>query len=156
MKRNEFSVTIDAPVRRVWDVLWNMESYYQYTAPFCEGSSVITTWQEGTEVRFLDASGQGTWGRIVKSQAPHRMWIEVLGVIHQDGRIDTSTEQARQWKGAVERYKLREKDGRTLLEVEADIRRELLDHFLKAWPAALGIVKELSEMRHDAVRKAGM
>lgn len=156
MKRKEFSVIIDAPAQLVWDVLWKVESYYQYTAPFCEGSSVITTWQEGTEVKFLDASGQGTWGKIVKNQPPHRMWIEVLGVIHRDGRMDTSTEQARQWKGAVERYELREKDGSTLLQVEADISRELMDHFLEAWPAALSIVKELSEKEYDTVREVGI
>lgn len=156
MKRNKFSVAIDAPAQRVWDVLWNMESYYQYTAPFCEGSSVITSWQEGTQVKFLDASGQGTLGKIVRNQPPYRMWIQVLGVIHQDGRTDTSTEQARQWKGAVERYELREKDGHTLLEVEADISRDLMDQFLEAWPAALSIVKELSEKEYDTVREAGI
>lgn len=145
MIRKEFSVTIDAPAKRVWNVLWNMESYYQYTSPFCEGSRVITTWKEGTEVRFLDASGQGTWGRIVKNQPPHMMWIEILGVIHQDGSVDTSGEQARQWKGAIEKYKLQKKDGSTLLQVEADISPELMDDFLRAWPAALDIVKELSE-----------
>src|SRR5690625_4798650 len=89
MKRNKFSVAIDAPSKQVWDVLLNMESYYQYTAPVCEGSSVITSWKEGTQVKFLDASGQVTLVKIVRNQPPYRMWIEVVGVIHQDGRTDT-------------------------------------------------------------------
>lgn len=153
MKRNEFSITIDAPAQRVWNVLWNMETFSQYTSPFCEGSRVITTWQEGTKVRFLDASGQGTWGEIVKKQPSNYLWIEVLGVIHQDGRKDTSEDKTRQWKGAIERYTLRERDGSTRLQVEADISRELLDHFLKAWPTALNIVKDLSERRNEPLKE---
>lgn len=72
-QEKEFLVATDVPAARVWNVLWNMESFYQYTSPFCVGSSVLTSWQEGSEVRFLDLSGQGSWGRIVKNQPYGRM-----------------------------------------------------------------------------------
>ena len=38
MERKEFKTAIDAPKEKVWDVLWNDETYRQWTTPFSEGS----------------------------------------------------------------------------------------------------------------------
>lgn len=72
-------------------------------------------------------------------------------MINPNGEVDTSSDQARQWKGAIERYELQGKEGRTILQIKAD-SQELMDHFEKAWPAALSIVKELSEKEHNDLK----
>lgn len=144
MERKEFSVVINAAKEKVWEVLWDVESFAQYTTPFCEGSFVETTWEEGSEVRFLSTDGFGTLAIIRKNDPPDLMLIEIIGII-KDGIVDKSSESAEKWKGAIEKYTLTsEKQGVKLL-VEADISDEIMGDFEKAWPQALDIIKRLSE-----------
>jgi len=42
MERINFSISIDAPKEKVWNVLWNDSSYRKWTSVFAEGSSVVT------------------------------------------------------------------------------------------------------------------
>lgn len=146
MKRHTFSITIDAPREKVWDVLWNDKTYRQWTAPFSEGSYAETDWQQGSNVRFLGTDGNGMVSTIRKRTDNEYMFIEHLGMV-KDGVEDIESEAIQPWKGAEENYTLSTMDGKTELTVETDIAEECLDEFQAIWPQALQQVKELSEKR---------
>lgn len=144
MKRKEFRITIDALTKKVWKVLWSDKTYPTWTAPFAEGSYAETDWKEGSKVLFLGPNGNGMISRIKTRKEPTYMSIEHLGII-VDGKEDTSSEEVKDWAGAMENYTLEDKDGKTKLTVEVDIAEDYLDSFEKAFPQALQKVKELSE-----------
>ncbi|RFN59940.1 SRPBCC family protein [Marixanthomonas ophiurae] len=144
MKRKEYTVTISASQEKVWEVLWSDETYRKWTAPFAEGSYAETDWKEGSKVLFLGPNGNGMISGIKTRNEPTYMSIEHLGII-VDGKKDTSSEEVKDWAGAMENYTLEEKDGKTKLTVEVDIAEAYLNSFEKAFPKALQIVKELSE-----------
>ncbi|PVW16419.1 SRPBCC family protein [Marixanthomonas spongiae] len=144
MKRKEFETTIDASKEKVWLVLWSDETYPKWTAPFSEGSYAETDWKEGSKVLFLGPNGNGMISRIKTRNEPTYMSIEHLGIII-DGKEDTSSDEVKDWAGAMENYTLEEINGKTKLTVHVDIAEAYLDSFEKAFLQALQKVKELSE-----------
>ena len=54
MEKMNFSVSINAPKEKVWNILWDAESYKKWTAAFTEGSDVVTDeWKEGSRFYLL-------------------------------------------------------------------------------------------------------
>jgi len=147
----EFKILINAPRAIVWNVLWGDETYPKWTAAFCEGSIVETTWEEGSQVKFLGPNGSGIISRIKKKDPQHLMFFEHIGVV-EDGVAHTESTEAQTWQGATENYTLSQVDTaasseyeKTKLHIETDITEEYLERFEKSWPKALQKVKELSE-----------
>ena len=144
MEKTKFSITIDAPREKVWDTLWNDESYRAWTSPFSEGSMAKTDWQKGSKILFLDGKGSGMVSKIADKKPNEFMSFEHLGEI-RDGVEDTTSEKVKAWAGAHENYTLKNVDGKTELEVEMDINDEWKDFFANTWPLALDKLKELAE-----------
>ncbi|MHA4843627.1 SRPBCC family protein [Flavitalea antarctica] len=143
----EFTKTIHAPREKVWKVLWNDDTYRQWTAPFSEGSMAVTDWEKGSKVLFVDGSNSGMVSLVADKVPNEFMSIKHLGVV-QKGVEDLESEEARQWAGAMENYTLQQSNGGTELKVTlsgADIPKEFENYFLDAWPKALDKLKELSE-----------
>jgi len=143
----EYSIVIDAPREKVWNILWADETYRAWTAPFSETSYAQTTWEKGSKVLFLDGKKSGMVSKIADN-VPN----EYMSIIHQgiviDGVEDTSSAEATQWAGSYENYILKNTAGGTELRVEmggAVIPDEFEQYFKDAWPKALAKVKELSE-----------
>ncbi|WP_447636867.1 SRPBCC family protein [Flavobacterium microcysteis] len=146
MKRQEFSIELDAPREKVWDILWGKETYPQWTAPFSEGSRAETDWKEGSKVLFLNADNEGMVARIAKHIPNEYMSIEHIGVM-MDGIEHTENEKSNDWAGALENYTLKTVNGKTLLLVDMGVTEEYEDFFNETWPVALGKIKELSEKK---------
>lgn len=49
-----YEVEINAPIEKVWDVLWNSETYNAWTKFFAPDSSMRTDWKVGGKTYFLD------------------------------------------------------------------------------------------------------
>lgn len=144
MRREEFKIVIDAPREKVWNVLWGVETYPIWTAPFSEGSKVETDWKEGSKVLFLDASNGGMVARIAKNIPNEFMSIEHTGMI-ENGVEKANDEKHKEWEGSLENYTLKTVDGKTHLTAEMDVTDEYEEFFKNVWPLALGKIKELSE-----------
>ena len=145
MERLNFSVNINAPREKVWEVLWDDSSYREWTGVFGEGSYAETdNWREGTKVKFLAQNGEGMLSLISANKRNEYMSFKHLGMI-KDGVEDTDSEEVKKWSGAIESYTLQGHDGSTTLNIEMDITPEHKEYFDKTWPKALDRVKALSE-----------
>lgn len=146
MEKMNFSIDINAPKEKVWEVLWGDTTYNKWTSAFAEGSHAVTDWKEGSKVLFLDGKGSGMVSKIESKKENEFMSFKHLGEV-KDGVEDTTSEKVSQWAGALESYRLKETNGITLLEVEMDITDDFKDYFNNTFPKALDVVKELSESK---------
>ncbi|UOK43890.1 MULTISPECIES: SRPBCC domain-containing protein [Flavobacterium] len=144
MKKEKFTVVIGAPKEKVWNVLWNDDTYQKWTSVFSEGSKAVTDWKEGSKIHFLDANNDGMNSLIDKCIENEVMNFKHIGVIKNgiEQPLDADTEK---WSGSFENYALSETDGITTLNVEMEIIPEYQDYFNKTLPLALDLVKKLSE-----------
>jgi uncharacterized protein YndB with AHSA1/START domain len=147
METLNFSTNINAPREKVWEVLWNDDTYRKWTSAFMEGSYAETdNWKEGTKVLFLGPGRSGMVSTVAKNKKNEFMSFKHLGEI-KDGVEDTESEKVKQWAGATENYTLSDENGKTKLDValEVDSRSDFKDYFQKTFPVALEKVKELAE-----------
>jgi hypothetical protein len=147
MEKLNFSTKINAPREKVWEVLWNDESYRKWTSAFMEGSYAKTdNWKEGTKVLFLAPDGSGMVSTVARNKENEFMSFRHLGEV-KDGVEDTESEKVKQWAGATENYKLTDENGKTKLDVALDVESnsDFKDYFEKVFPIALEKVKELAE-----------
>lgn len=144
MNKSSFSIKIKAPKEKVWEVLWNDETYRKWTSVFSEGSHAVTDWKEGSKVLFLSPTGDGMFSTVAKNIPNQFMSFKHLGVI-KNGEEQPLDEETKKWSGALENYTLKESDGTTELIVEMDISEDYEKFFKETFPKALEKVKELSE-----------
>jgi uncharacterized protein YndB with AHSA1/START domain len=145
MQKHQFTTTINASKEKVWQVLWNLDSYSAWTSAFSEGSQAETDdWKKGTKVLFTDGKGSGMVAMIEDNVPNEFMSFRHIGEL-KDGVEDTTSEKVQTWAGSLESYSLKENNGNTDLVVEMDINEEWLDYFVKTWPVALEKIKSLVE-----------
>lgn len=144
MERIYFKIEIDAPKEKVWNVLLGETTYPVWTAPFAEGSRVITDWQIGSKALFVNAEGDGMISKIAEHIPNEYISIHHLGM-YMNGVEDYESEEVKKWTGAIENYKLSTKDDKSLLSVELDTTEDHKSYFEEKWPIALEKVKELAE-----------
>jgi uncharacterized protein YndB with AHSA1/START domain len=144
MEKLNFQISINASRNKIWDVLWNDETYRKWTAVFSPGSYAVTDWQEGSKTLFLSSDGSGMVSTIAKNIPFEFLSIKHLGFV-KNGIEDTESEEVKKWAGALENYTLKEAGESVLLEVSMDMNDEYKDYFLKVFPQALQLVKDLAE-----------
>lgn len=144
MKKLEFSITINASPKKVWDIITGKETYDQWTKVFAEGSTVETDWKKGSKALFLDGKGSGMVSEIAESIPGKFLSIHHLGEV-KDGVEDPTTYQGEEWGDALENYTLKEVDGKTVWLVEMDMNEEYAQYMEDTWPLALAKVRELAE-----------
>lgn len=140
MEKLKYRITINAPREKVWEILWNDDTYRKWTSAFSEGSHAVTDWKEGSQVLFLDSDGRGMVSRIARSIPNEYMSFEHLGEVN-----GAATTEAANWAGAKENYTLKAVDGKTELSMDMDIEEEYKEMFSKMWPIALDNIKRLAE-----------
>jgi uncharacterized protein YndB with AHSA1/START domain len=151
MEKLNFSININAPKGKVWEVLWNKDSYKKWTKAFSEGSDVKTDdWKEGSKVLFVDGSGSGMVSMVASNKPNEYMSFKHLGEVH-NGVEDTTSDKVKQWAGSTENYTLKESNGGTELLIDMDISAEFKDMFEQMWPKALQNVKDLAETRPQSI-----
>lgn len=144
MEKLLFSISINAPKQKVWEVLWEDETYGQWTSPFAEGSVAITDWKEGSKVLFTAPNGEGMVSIIEKKVDTKFMSFKHIGML-KDGKEDTESDAVQAFAGSHENYTLDEKDGVTVLTIEMDTAEEYKKYFQETWPLAIEKLKTLSE-----------
>ncbi|SHL85052.1 SRPBCC family protein [Flavobacterium xinjiangense] len=140
----EFKIEINAPREKVWDVLWEEETYKKWTSVFGEGTYALSDWKEGSKIHFLSPSGDG-----MNSIIYQKIDNEYIAFMHlseiknfQEMPIDDPNQE---WSGAMETYLLTENKGVTVLEAKMDSVEKYVDYFRITFPKALDLVKKFSE-----------
>ena len=144
MEKQHFSILINAPRETVWQILWDDQSYREWTAVFSEGSRAETDWKKGSKVLFLGGSGEGMVSKIEENIPNEFMSIKHLGIV-KDGIEDMDSEEVKKWEGTMENYTLLDLNGKTELIIDIDITDDHKDYFQTTWPKALQKVKEMAE-----------
>ena len=144
MKTLNFSIQINAPKEKVWNVLWDDITYRKWTSTFSEGSYAVTDWEEGSKVLFLSPGGGGMFSIIAKKVSNKFMSFKHLGTV-KGGEEQPEDEETKSWSGATENYSLDDKNGGTELTVTIDITEDHESYFKETFPKALESVKTLAE-----------
>lgn len=144
MRTIEKSIKINAPKEKVWEVLVNSDLNQTWYAVFSEGTFAETDWKIGSKVIFADKSGSGLVGKITENEFCKVLSIEYTGTLEQ-GREDTESDSAIEFKGAHEKYVLAEQENFTTLEIASDMNEEYFDSMFDMWDKALLKIKELAE-----------
>ncbi|MFB9078809.1 SRPBCC domain-containing protein [Flavobacterium procerum] len=144
METLKFNSSIKASREKIWDVLWNDESYRKWTSAFCEGSYAESNWNEGDKIYFLGPSGAGMNSMIETKILNDYMAFKHLGEV-KDFKEVPPNEETEKWSGAMETYRLTQKGDEVELEVAVDVIEKHIDYFKEAFPKGLEVVKELSE-----------
>ncbi len=144
-----FEISINAPVQKVWDMMLGQETYKEWTSVFEPTSYYEGSWDKGTKMKFLGASGDGMISEVAENNLCKFISIKHLGEIH-DGVEDTTSEAVRKWLPAFENYTFTDKDGATQLEIDMDMAsspesKAMKEMFEGMWPKALLKLKEICE-----------
>lgn len=142
----KYSITINAPREKVWDIMLGDETYRQWTDVFSPGSYYQGDWSQGSRIVFVgpdpetDKEG-GMVARIKENRLHEYISIE------QYAMISNGVEENFPGDGKIyENYTFSDKDGGTLVEVELiDLPDEYKGMFEESWPTALEKLKELAE-----------
>ncbi|WP_134092091.1 SRPBCC domain-containing protein [Olivibacter sp. XZL3] len=146
MKTMEFTKEIKAPAQKVWDVLWNENTYSKWTKAFNPNgdSRMESDWQVGGKTRFLDDKGNGMVSTIKTKNEPYDIVFEHLGEV-MDGKEDTTSEKVQTWAGSLEEYHLVESNGVTTLSASVQVDEEWADMMSNGFIEGLEIVRKLAE-----------
>lgn len=148
MSKMHFSVTINAPAQKVWDVMLGDKTYREWTRGFNpDGESYFEgDWSQGSHMRFLgpdkDGNIGGMFSTVEESRPGEFISLQHLGEIQGDKEIPSET-----WR-STEKYSFVEKDGKTTVDVDLEgdkIPEEFVAMFEDAWPKALEKLKALAE-----------
>ena len=149
MNKLHFAIDVNAPKQKVWDTMLQDSTYREWTRPFNQnGSWYEGDWNAGSTIRFLgpDDSGKvmGMVARIRENRPHEYVSIEHVGMIN-DGKEDTTSDEAQKWRPALENYTFSEKNGVTRVSVDVDTQEEYKEMFEEMWPKALQELKRLAE-----------
>lgn len=138
------TVAIKAPSTTVWNTLTDDAQSRQWFAEFNEGTHAITDgWQEGSKVIYTDGDF-GMIGRIQVAKPGEELDVEFIGVLEKGAEVYDGPD-ADALKGGHERYTLKEQNGTTTLNIEADMDDKYVEDMSNRWDKALVVLKELAE-----------
>lgn len=141
MQTINFSITINAVVSTVWEIMLNHPTYEQWTVAFTEWSTYEWTREKDSEIKFLTPSWEGMLSKIADNKLYEYVSIKSLGEIGRDGEIKL-------YEGdSFENYKFSKiDDATTKLDIElTGLPEEYAQMFNEMWPKALILLKDLCE-----------
>jgi uncharacterized protein YndB with AHSA1/START domain len=145
MKEMQFSIEINATKEKVWNTLWQDETFREWAGIIDPGTHMVGDLKEGNEVQYISGNGYGVTS-LVEKLVPG----EFLLLRHQADTQDAGKrERDKEWTGGNESYTLTEKAGTTTLTAVFDVPLEMEEYFKISYPKALERIKALAEERSD-------
>lgn len=104
MKQMQFTVQINASRHKVWDTLWQDETFRQWAGLIDPGTYMVGELKQGNEVQFISGNGYGVTS-LVEKVTPN----EYLQFRHKaDTQEAGEQEREKEWTGSQETYSLTE------------------------------------------------
>lgn len=145
MKTLNFSITINAPVEKVYKTMLELDTYKEWTAAFEPTSYYEGDWTPGSKIKFLSARGGGMYSEIAENKQNEFVSIRHLGMIDANGVIDTESDAVKAWAPSYENYTFVGKGNETEVKVDLGVPEEWEEMFNESWPKALLKLKEICE-----------
>ncbi|TXI95789.1 MAG: SRPBCC domain-containing protein [Chryseobacterium cucumeris] len=145
METLSYETVIDAPLQKVWDILWSPETYSEWTKYFGAGSVMKSDWKVGGKTYFLNAQGEGMVSTIDSMDEPNQIVFKHLGMVDKEGNEDTNSKEVMEWNGSFEKYFLIDFGGKTKLHAEVQVEKQWQDHMNTGFTKGLMVVKSLAE-----------
>lgn len=146
--KQNFKISINAPIKKVYDTMLDEKTYPKWTSVFDPSSRYEGSWEKGSKILFLGTNEKGEnmgMYSMIRENIPAKfVSIEHMGIIKDNEEVDSGIE-AGEWTGGFENYSFSEKDGKSIVEVEVDSPISYKDYFEKIWPLALEKLKQLCE-----------
>lgn len=139
MKKLEYKTQISANPEKIWETLWNQETYKIWSGVMNEGARFEGNFEEGAFIDLYDANNNGMFNFIERNIPNKEMTMQHKGWIYNGVRDDQGWEESR------ETYSLTENEGGTELKISVDALDEFEGFFNSNYPKVLEKVKELSE-----------
>ena len=151
MKKLQFTISIHAPVARVYDFMLGISSkstYEQWTSLFNPTSTYEGSWSKGSKMLFIGVDEKGEKGgmvsRIVENMPSQFVSIQHYGLYKADKEI-TEGPEVEKWANGFENYTFGENNGTTTVTVHLDTAEDFSDYMNQTYPKALAKLKELCE-----------
>lgn len=142
MKEMKFTIDINVSKQKVWDTLWQNETFRQWAGVIDPGTYMVGDLVQGAIVEFISAENGYGVTSLVEKVTPG----QYLLLRHSADTQDTGTrERDAEWTGGAESYVLTEDSGITTLIVVFDVPPEMESYFTDAYPKALACIKGLAE-----------
>lgn len=145
MKPLHFSITINAPVEKVYTTMLAPDTYREWTTPFEPTSYYEGNWSEGSTIKFLSGKGGGMYSEIAENKPNEFVSIKHVGMIDDKGVIDTESDLVKAWTPSYENYTFVSTNEGTEVKVDLSVPLEYEKMFDEMWPKALLILKEICE-----------
>ncbi|MBP9760386.1 MAG: SRPBCC domain-containing protein [Candidatus Pacebacteria bacterium] len=146
MEKITFTTIINAPREKVWNTMLKKDTYQEWTVPFHEGSTYDGNWEEGSEMKFMgpseDGSVSGMYAVIATNRLHEFISIKHLGEFKNDEKTPWPDVEGQE---GYENYTFKDVDGGTEVLVELTVPAEWKSMFEDMWPKALAKLKEIAE-----------
>lgn len=151
MKKLQYTISIDAPVTKIYDVMLgitNKSTYEQWTALFNPTSTYEGTWDKGNKILFIGVDENGNKGgmvsKIVDNIPNQFVSIQHYGLVQGDKEI-TEGPEVEKWANGFENYTFEENNGTSNVIVDLDTTEDFIEYMNETYPKALDKLKELCE-----------
>jgi uncharacterized protein YndB with AHSA1/START domain len=151
MEHIEYKVVIEAPAKKVWDIMLQPDTYRQWVARSWPNSYYDGKWAKGEKIKFIGPDGSGTLAELVEVKPHEKIFARHIAMLNPGGIEDRTSETAKGWIGTTEEYKFAEQNGRTTLTVTMETTPAWRKMFDDGWPTALQELKEISERKLQTV-----
>jgi hypothetical protein len=142
-----YTIDIKATAEKIWDILWDENTYREWTKFFSEGSQYRSDWKIHGRTYFLDASGEnGMVSTIESLRKPYEVVFKHLGML-ENGVEDTNSKEVMEWSGSQEKYFLTEFEGYTKLVGEVQTLETYEEHMKKGFENGFEVVRRLAEQK---------
>jgi uncharacterized protein YndB with AHSA1/START domain len=144
MKELQFSIKIHAPKERVWNTLWQDETFRQWANIIDPGTYMKGMLKQGNEIQFISSENGYGVTSLVEKLIPNEF---VLFRHMADTKDNGAHGREKDWTGGTESHSLVEEEGTTTLTVKFDVPTEMEEIFTVRFPKALEQIKILSERK---------
>lgn len=144
-KELEFKTEINAPSKKVWEIMIDPETYKQWTHVSWPDSFYKGEWAKGSDIAFIGPDSSGTLATLTEFEPYHAIVAKHVAILLSGGKEDRTSEDAKKWIGTTESYYFDEKNGKTNLTIKMKVTPEWEQMFNDGWPKALEKLKEISE-----------
>src|ERR1700754_2630850 len=108
MKRLEFNVKINAPKKKVWDVMLQPKTYKEWAGASWPDSQYEGSWEKGKNIKFFSPGQGGTMATITENIPNETVFAKHVAILNADGSEDRTSDSAKGWDGTTESYRFTE------------------------------------------------